>query len=373
MTASILLLIPLSLAISWPLTRLMIRLGHRLETFDTEAIAGQQKMARRRIPNTGGVAITAAFVGPVALGLLGVFALPDLIQRLAPASSELLPGVRAEAKSAAGLLGCVAALHVIGLVDDRRPLGPWSKLAVMVLAGAACSMLTGTRLLTMLDAHVGGPWLSYVITVAWFVLITNAMNFMDNMDGLSGGCAAVASACFLVAALLAGQWLIASMLALLIGALLGFLRFNFPPAKIFMGDGGSLVVGFLLAFLTARTTFYDPARAGGWYALFMPFLVLAVPLYDFVTVTAVRLAQGKSPFVGDLNHFSHRLRRRGLSGRQVALVVYGLTGATGIAGIILTTADALGAVLLGAQVLLILCTLGLFEYGARTPRAEVTP
>ncbi|MCC6285134.1 MAG: undecaprenyl/decaprenyl-phosphate alpha-N-acetylglucosaminyl 1-phosphate transferase [Phycisphaerales bacterium] len=373
MILSILLLIPVSMVISWPLTRLMIRLGYRLRTFDTEAISGQQKMARRRIPNTGGVAITVAFILPVAVGLLGVFVFPELIIRVVPSSSELFNGVRAEAPSAAGLLACVGALHAVGLVDDRRPLGPWVKLAVMVLAGAACALVTGTRLLTLVDARVGGPWLSFLITVAWFVLITNAMNFMDNMDGLSAGCAAVASACFLVATILAGQWLIASMLALLIGALLGFLRYNFPPARIFMGDGGSLVIGFLLAFLTARTTFYDPARAGGWYALFMPFLVLAMPLYDFVTVTVVRLAQGKSPFVGDLNHFSHRLRRRGLSGRQVALVVYGITGATGIAGIVLTMADALGAALLGGQALLILCTLGLFEYAARTPATEVTP
>src|SRR5690606_21905185 len=103
------------------------------------------------------------------------------------------------------------------------------------------------------------------------------------------------AALFLVAALLNAQWLIAAMLALLIGSLAAFLCFNFPPASIFMGDGGSLVVGFLLAFLTIRTTYFGHDPDTGWYGVFMPLVVLAIPLYDLVSVTLIRLRQGKSP------------------------------------------------------------------------------
>ena len=133
-----------------------------------------------------------------------------------------------------------------------------------------------------------------------------------------------------------------------------------------MGDGGSLVIGFILAITTVRTT-YIPEDAtgpmsGNWYALLMPIAVLAVPLYDFVSVTLIRISQGKSPFVGDLQHFSHRLRDRGLGNRGTILVIYALTACSGIAGILLTRANTWEAALLGLQVLLVLGAIALFEY-----------
>lgn len=373
MVVPILLLIPLAMLVSAPGTMLVIRLGHKIGALDTEPIAGQVKMRRRRIPNTGGMAIFAAIGLPLAAGLTLVTLAPDVMVRVVPALEEHLPRVREQSVDAGVLLGCLFVLHVVGVVDDRRPLGPWIKLGVMLGLALVCVVATGSRLLTLLDGHVGGAWLSIVATVLWFGVVTNAMNFMDNMDGLSGGCAAVAASCFLVATLLNGQWLVAAVLALLIGALVGFLIFNFPPAKVFMGDGGSLVVGFALAFLTTRTTFYEPGRAGGWYGVFMPLLVLAIPLYDFVTVTIVRLRQGKSPFVGDLNHFSHRLRRRGLSTRSVALVVYGLTAATGIAGIVLGSLEPWQAVLAATQVGVLLGTLALLEFSAPAKEQPIDP
>src|SRR5207244_10275947 len=124
----------------------------------------------------------------------------------------------------------------------------------------------------------------------------------------------------------------------------GFLVFNFPwggqPATIFMGDGGSLVIGFLLGFLTVRTTYVSagvegPGLGSAWYGVFMPLVVLAIPLYDFCSVTLIRLSQGKSPFVGDLQHFSHRLVKRGLSKRAAVVVIYGFTAVPAIGGVLL--------------------------------------
>lgn len=362
-----------SLAISLPTTALLVRLGHRLRTFDTAPIEGQVKMEARRVPNTGGIAIFLGIWLPMLAGL-AVAWLPELpsgglFDRLAPH----VPGIREQTPSALVFLGCLALLHVTGLIDDRRPMGALPKFVIMLgAAGIAVLSSEQTRLLTMLDAHVGGPWLSMTVTIVWIVMVTNAMNFLDNMDGLTGGTTAVASACFLAATLVNGQWFVSAALACVLGASLGFLVFNFPPAKIFMGDGGSLVLGFTLGFLTVRTTYYDPAQglplAGGWYGVFMPLVVLAVPMYDFVSVTLIRLAQGKSPFKGDLQHFSHRLRRRGLSDRAVALVIYALTAATGLAGIILGSLEPWQALLVGAQTLLLLGVLAMFEYGAR-PKA----
>jgi UDP-GlcNAc:undecaprenyl-phosphate GlcNAc-1-phosphate transferase len=263
---------------------------------------------------------------------------------------------------------------VLGLIDDRYPLGAKSKLMVMIVPAVVFAFFFDTRLLTMLDGHVGGAWLSIVLTVVWIVAITNAMNFIDNMDGLSAGIAAIAGGLFLIAAILNAQWFIGVILALMVGGCLGFLVFNFPPAKIFMGDSGSLVIGFVLAITTVRTT-YIPVDSGGpnsgaWYGVLMPIAVLAVPLYDFVTVTIIRISQGKSPFVGDLQHFSHRLRDRGLGNRGTILVIYALTACSGIAGILLTRVSAWEAAMLGIQVALILGALALFEYRSPPSRGR---
>jgi len=161
----------------------------------------------------------------------------------------------------------------------------------------------------------------------------------------------------------------------LVGACLGFLVFNFPlrragRASIFMGDGGSLVLGFTLAFLTVRTTYVEPtsvltastlATPTHWYGVLMPLLVMAVPLYDFASVCLIRLRAGKSPFVGDLNHLSHRLVKRGLTKRDAVLVIYGLTAVTAIGGIALAGLKPWQAMLVGVQTLLALMVLAVYE------------
>jgi UDP-GlcNAc:undecaprenyl-phosphate GlcNAc-1-phosphate transferase len=133
-----------------------------------------------------------------------------------------------------------------------------------------------------------------------------------------------------------------------------------------------LVLGFLLAFLTVRTTYYHPEDgplAGGWYGVFMPLLVLAVPIYDFASVTSIRLSQGRSPFVGDTQHLSHRLERLGLPRAAAVLVIYGLTAVTGISGIALGSLKPWQAVLVGVQTIVILLVIALFEF-SRARRAQ---
>ena len=362
-----------ALAISLPATLVIVRISRRLNALDTAPIEGQQKMARRAIPNTGGIAIVLGFCLPIAAGLAGVLLFPGTIERALPALGEHLPGIREQAPGAVVLLGGVLVIHVLGLIDDRRPLGAMLKLAVILGVSLAVILLTDTRLLVLLDQHAGGAWASVAITVLWFGVVTNAFNFMDNMDGLASGTAIVCCACFAAAAMLGGQLFVAALLVLLLGATLGFFLFNYPPAKIFMGDGGSLVLGFVLAFCTTRTTFYDTG-SGQWYAVLMPLVVLAVPLYDFTSVTLIRIAQGKSPFKGDLQHLSHRLRKRGLTTRQTAAVVHGLAGITGLSGIVLVLAGPREAILIGTQTVLTLIVLAILERGSSARRTdEIAP
>jgi UDP-GlcNAc:undecaprenyl-phosphate GlcNAc-1-phosphate transferase len=183
------------------------------------------------------------------------------------------------------------------------------------------------------------------------------------MDGLSVGVASVCATAFLIAALSIGQWFVPAGLALLLGSMLGFLWHNFPPASIFMGDGGSLLIGMVLGVLTVCTTYLPPGitLANRWYAVLAPVVVLALPLYDLAVVSVIRLMRGKSPFVGDTNHFSHRLVARGMSKRTAVLCIYLVAAATSIAAIMLPHVSSNFAVLILVQTVLILCMVALLE------------
>jgi UDP-GlcNAc:undecaprenyl-phosphate GlcNAc-1-phosphate transferase len=347
-----LLLIPMAFVIAATLCAALIAMGHRLRTFDGGGVPGQVKEAPRRVPNTGGIAIFVSIAGP----LLGVILLAAVAPQVFPAGAlGTLSYVTQKADLALVLFGSLLLLHVMGVIDDRKPLPAWPKLVLQVLPAIAVPLLTDTRLLTVLDGHVGGPWLSMVITAMWFVVVTNAINFLDNME-----------------------WLVAGCLALLIGACLGFLLFNAPRrggARMFMGDSGSLVIGFLLAFAAVRITYFDPASKQGSHAhaVLMPIVVLAVPLYDCTVITLVRLWNGKSPLVGDLNHASHRLVRRGLSRAQAVYVLWGCGVLTGAAGYALTRCDAIVAAAIGVGVVALLALLAAAEYASRDAMAATMP
>ena len=374
----VLALAVVGVAISLPATALLCRVGRRLRAFDSTGAAGHAKQLRG-VPNIGGVGILLAVALPLAVGLLALHfvdttLLTSWIPGLEPHLPRLLEGADQTISSTAtalAMLGGMIILHALGLIDDRRSLNPWLKLLVQVAVAAAMAIWFDVRLMTLVDRHLPfGPAPSIIVTILWIVVVINAINFMDNMDGLAGGVSAIAAALFMAACIVNHQWFIAATLALLVGGLIGFLVFNFPPAKIFMGDGGSFVVGFVLAVLTARTTYYDPQQldfplGGGWYGVFMPLIVLAIPLYDFTVVTFIRLKQGRNPLIGDQQHFSHRLVQRGLSQRGAVIVIWAAAAVTGIGGVSLGRLDAWQAALVGAQTLLVLIMIAIFEHASR--------
>lgn len=390
MPRAALVLLLAAFALALPLTLLVRALSRRFHAVDSPGVQGQVKAPRRWVPNTGGIALFWTIASLTSLGLILAHLAPDAITRLVPQAADHLPGIRAETPLALLLLASLSLLHFLGMVDDRRPLGPFLKLALMAIPALAVPLahtltprISDTRLLTLLDAHVAGPWLSILLTALWLLVVTNALNFIDNMDGLAGLVGAVAAAAFLAASLIHAQWFVAAVLALLLGALLAFLLFNFPwrewdgfrgGASIFLGDSGSLVVGFLLAFLSIRITYVPTdADAVPWHAVLTPLVILAVPLYDFASVVLIRLAQGKSPFVGDLQHFSHRIARRVGSRRAAVLVIALFAAATGCSGIILPSLHPWQASLVGAQTLALLAALALFEFAQQRVDAEPKP
>ena len=349
----------ISFALSWFFTFAMKRISPRIGFVDKP---GGRKIHANPKPLGGGVAIFWAFAIPMLIGLAVVQwgHPPAALAGRVPHLADYWSGMRARTPMALGMLLAAGVMHVMGLIDDRRALGPYSKLLVQL--GTISALVLALRELRILTAL--GPAASIVLTILWITAIANAFNFLDNMDGLSAGVAAVCTAAFLVTALSIGQWFVAAALALLLGALVGFLCFNFAPASIFMGDSGSLVIGLLLGILTVRTTYLQPGQrwAAGWYEVFAPVIVLAVPLYDLVVVSTIRILHGNSPFKGDTNHFSHRLVARGMSRRTAVLCLWLITAATAVAAIILPHApDGFTAILIFVQTLLILGTVMLLE------------
>ncbi len=358
MTWAILCILPVSFAITWVATYAVRSLAPRVGFVDRP---GGRKVHANPRPLGGGVAIFAGVVGPLA-GALLVMHVPAITAHL-PVRAAYVDGVREQTPVALGLLGTLLVMHLLGLADDRRALGPYVKLFVQLGVIAAFVIGSNSRVLTFADRWGMGRWPSVLATVVWIGAITNAFNFLDNMDGLSAGVGAVCTAAFLVAALTIQQWFVAATLAMLLGSLIGFLCFNFAPATIFMGDSGSLLIGLLLGVLTVRTTYIPKGEPWeqGYYSVFAPVVVLAVPLYDLIVVSAIRLARGKSPFVGDTNHFSHRLVARGMSRRTAVLCLYLIAAATSVAAILLPHVSATFAPLIFVQTVLILGVVGLLE------------
>jgi UDP-GlcNAc:undecaprenyl-phosphate GlcNAc-1-phosphate transferase len=331
---------------------------HSLET-GFVARPTEDRYHQEVVPLGGGIAIFLTLAITICLAIFTVkfFAVPGHLDFLGESVTIHIEGFLNKIGQLTIVLFCILTLFIVGLVDDRKKLGPFIKLIFQFAVAIAAVVLADIRV----EFFIHNKIITSLLSAFWIVLIINAFNFLDNMDGVCGGIAAIASCILLTAAITSGQVFVGGITIVFIGTLLGFLLFNFPPAKIFMGDAGSLVIGFMVALLTLRTTYYHQAQSGNWYPVLMPAIVLAVPLYDFLSVTALRISQGKSPFVGDTQHFSHRLKKRGLNDTQVALTLYLATLCTGLGATFLYQVNPAGAVLIFVQTIMILAIIAVLE------------
>ena len=256
------------------------------------------------------------------------------------------------------VLGAASLMAVLGLLDDIRGLAWQVRLGAEFLVAGLTVYVLGYQL----TAFIPVPFLTSALSVLWIVAMINSFNMLDNMDGLSGGVAAIIACVLGVVMLLtpepgngSSQLFVAALLFVICGSLVGFLWHNRPPAKIFMGDAGSYFVGFLIAIATLLSTYagYQEARP---HALLAPLCVMAVPLYDMTTVIWIRLREGRSPFEGDKRHFSHRLVALGLTKVQAVLTIFLLTLTCGFAAMLLGRVDIFAA---GLVLGIVVCMLGL--------------
>lgn len=343
-------------AISLTATPLAMRIARRIGYIDHP---GGHKSHREPVPYGGGVAIVLGGWLPV----MGMLALALILPQswVGETFGELvrayIGGLRERAGEACVILAGGLLLHALGLYDDLRPLGAPAKLAIMLAVGGLVSAFGQVRLLE----QPAGPVLSILLTTLWIVMITNAFNFLDNMDGLSAGVACLCLAFLAICGLDSGQVHVPVLAGLFCGAILGFLIYNFPPARVFMGDAGSLPVGYMVAIISVLTTYYEGIEGAPPYALAIPLVVLAVPLYDFSTVILIRLREGRNPLRGDQRHFSHRLVEHGLSRRLAVLTIYLATAASGLAATLLPGADLRRTITIGLLVAMVLAIIAILE------------
>jgi UDP-GlcNAc:undecaprenyl-phosphate GlcNAc-1-phosphate transferase len=234
-------------------------------------------------------------------------------------------------------------VSLLGVFDDRWGLRPLLKLIGQVV-GALILIFAGVQV-----QFLSSQALNWAVTIIWVVGMTNAINFLDNMDGLSGGIAAIASAFFLLLAVQNGQYLVSVLSAALLGASFGFLVYNFNPATIFMGDTGSLFLGFMLAAVGIKLRFPNNTDAITWM---VPVLVLGVPIFDTSLVVFSRLRRGLHPATPGKDHTSHRLVRMGFTQREAVMLLYLVGGMLGMVAIFVTQADLIEAYLFGGSVFL---------------------
>lgn len=280
---------------------------------------GHRKIHSEPIPLAGGLAVSTGLVVPIAAGLVALrVGLFD-----AGTVSVLAHGFDRRQLQLIAVVGGALGMVFLGWLDDRYELRPSLKFAGQVLIAFVVAM-AGVRITLFVPSIV----FSVAVTVLWIVTLTNALNFMDNMNGLCAGLGLIGAFCFGMKSALAGQYLVALLGFLCVGALIGFLPYNFPRATVFLGDAGSHLVGYLLGVLAILPHFYTKENPSA-LAVLNPLLILAVPLFDLVSVVLIRWKAGRPFYVGDTNHLSHRLVRKGLSQTTAVLVIWLLAAMCG--------------------------------------------
>lgn len=317
---------------------------------------GHRKIHAQSTPLAGGLAVLTGMMTPLLAGVVLCLLQPEpgtpvggtnqkpTISSNAPARPQLLEEVRGpldrvttslmahgfnrRSGQLAALFAGAVGMMLIGLYDDRKELRPMAKFGLQFLV-ALLVALAGIRI----TIFVPNVLFSHAITILWILTVTNALNFMDNMNGLCGGLGAIGCWCFALAAAGMGQYLVALLAFAAAGALVGFLPHNFPKASAFLGDSGSHLTGYLLAVLAILPHFHSRQNPRPW-AVLIPLLILAVPLADLAWVVVLRWRLGRPFYVGDTNHLSHRLVRRGLSRTRAVLVIWLLAAAAGALALI---------------------------------------
>jgi UDP-GlcNAc:undecaprenyl-phosphate GlcNAc-1-phosphate transferase len=272
---------------------------------------GHRKIHHTPIPLAGGLAVLTGILVP----LVGAF-IASMLRAQFQGVDELTYGLEQRVFQLGAIVFGAVTVVVLGWLDDKHELKPLPKFAGQLFV-ASLIAAAGIRI----TLFVPSPAFSFAMTVLWLVTVMNAFNFMDNMNGLCSGLGAIGAGYFAAISAMHGHYLVAGLAFLTCGALIGFLPYNFPSARAFLGDAGSHLTGYLLGVMAILPHFHTPENPRRW-AVLTPLLVLAVPLLDLARVVIVRWRMGKPFYVGDTNHISHRLVQAGFSKTKAVVILW---------------------------------------------------
>ena len=325
--------IALAFIISLVATPMSIWISRRTGAIDVPT--DNRRMHKRPVPRLGGIAIFLSFF-ICALVLRALIVEGYIYDHNAADIPFKLTAV----------LVSGAMVFVLGIVDDLKNIHALAKLSGQV-GCAAVAFALGIRIpaVTLFgwqftDGSAGDTFVSFIVTVIWIVAITNMINLIDGLDGLAAGVAGIAALAIAYTAYINGYTAAAFAMAILAGAALGFLPFNFHPAKVFMGDCGAMFLGFAIA----SVAIISPAKGATVVAIIAPVLVLGVPVFDVAFAMVRRKLRGQSMFAADKGHLHHQLTRIGIGQRRSALMLYGISGIMGIAAIVFSRSFYLEAI-----------------------------
>jgi UDP-GlcNAc:undecaprenyl-phosphate GlcNAc-1-phosphate transferase len=280
---------------------------------------GHRKIHSSPVPLAGGLAVLTGILLPLVAG--GIFLKLGLVK--VSSAGLIVHGIDRRAIELAVLALGAVAITLLGWLDDQHELKALPKfigqILIAIAVAAACKRIT---------LFVHSEVFSYAVTILWLLTVINAFNFMDNMNGLCAGVGAIGAFIFALIAAANGEYLVAITGFLMCGALVGFLPWNFPDARAFLGDAGSHLVGYLLAVMAILPHFYTRQNPRP-LAVLAPLLVLAVPLLDLAQVSLFRTLNRKPFWIGDTNHLSHRLNRAGFSRTRAVLLLWLIAAVVG--------------------------------------------
>ena len=263
------------------------------------------------VPLAGGLAVLTGILLPLAVGAILLKTGVHVLSQTHP----IAHGLERRGLELATIAFGAIAITLLGWFDDKHELRPLPKFIGQFLVAVAVAMVCRITLFVHSDIF------SYAITILWILTVINAFNFMDNMNGLCAGLGAIGALLFAIIAAANGEYLVATIAFLMCGALIGFLPWNFPNARAFLGDAGSHLVGYLLAVMAILPHFYTKQNPRP-LAVLSPLLVLAIPLVDLAQVVILRTLNRKPFWIGDTNHLSHRLVRAGFSKTRAVLLIW---------------------------------------------------
>lgn len=339
-----------SLLLSIFLTKISCNIAPKLGFIDQPS---ERKFHTEPVPLMGGIAIALSFFTIILLNLFVIKIWPQIVPGEIKA---FLPGIGLRLGWLTAVLLGGIMIAAIGLIDDKKDLAPFWKLLVQFIAAVLIASV-GIRI----KIFITNESISFIMTILWIMIITNAFNLLDNMDGISAGISVISSLILFIVAIILNGYFIATLLSVFMGSVLGFLFFNFPKAKLFMGDCGSMFVGFIISVVTILGTYYGP-NTPTLFPVVIPLLVLAVPLFDTISVVCIRLYKKQPIFKPDRNHFSHRLVNRGMSVRTTVLFIYLVTFCVGLPCVLLPFLPLIGVLVVFMQTIGIISIIAMLEY-----------